>query len=98
MKTTRESDIAKVQLNIIYTSDKECTIRYDSEKPICSACYSFEYDGEVIVNCARLQETSTLEQDNELIKKEVKKLINRHFPVEEVRYKVDEREGNQIAN
>lgn len=95
-KLTREGDIEKFIFSIIYTTDKECKINYESEKIICRICFKFNnsiggemlnlFDNGLINVCIDVDEGATEKQDENKIKDYVEDYIKVNYPIEEVKY------------
>lgn len=88
-KKNRERDINNMVFSIKYTTDKECEINYESEEINCGIC--FEYflntdEDRKTENCIALDEESTIEQDDNIVKDYVKRVIETETPIEEIKY------------
>lgn len=86
-KLNREDNIEKLVSSIKYTSDKNCQIDYYSEKILCSACFSYSFDDEILEDCISLAEESTIEEDDEKVKEFVRNQIEQyHYTIEKIGY------------
>ncbi len=90
-KIQREQSISN---QIIITTNKICSIEYESEEITCQICYILE--GETLNRCVEVPEGSTLTQDQDLIRDDAKDLVHA-LPIEQVEYIEREMEG-QIIN
>lgn len=85
-KDTRESNIEKAVATIIYTSDKECNIDYETEEIRCNVCFVFTAEGKDNDMCVGLKENSTQEEDDQRAINHVKEEIKYLYPMENVKY------------
>jgi len=100
MKIERETEISNALQSVVYTTDKLCEIDYDSEIPVCTACYEFRLicGNEIILGegCAYLDEGSSTGEDGIKIISEIKEQISWRCPQTKVEYLVSETKGESI--
>lgn len=101
-KIDRERIVDSLTLNsIIYTSNKECYINYETGKPYeCLICfeYTYTYNEEVIIEnfCMILPPDTEQSTDNIVVENKVRELINQNIPIKEIKYTERELTGGSL--
>jgi hypothetical protein len=89
-KRIRENKINSSFDTLIYTTNKTCELDYYEEEDTCRTCFMFNYtlDTEVYTSdsCMSIPPDTTLEEDDNLIKKYIREYIDVNYHVEEVVY------------
>lgn len=85
-KANREKDIAKVVSTINFTTNKICTIDYESEDIKCRVCFNYTFNNRTVEDCLVIEETSNITQTKKDVENFVKKKIRKKYPLEEVSY------------
>jgi len=96
-KHARESTINNTVTTIMYTTDKQCTISYDSEEWRCRQCFNFTLQSEVINRCIYLPEDGNATSDEATVKEAVRNEIEQRIPKDKVSYTAREVEGQTVS-
>ena len=95
-KNTTEKTLEKVATSITYTTNKTCEIDYKSEKALCGVCFNFSYLNDTYNRCKKLNENSTLSEDNIVVRNYVKTFIDNIMDKEVHKYTVRVMVGESI--
>ena len=94
-KSARENTIDTAVSKIKFTTDKICTLEYESEQTsYCEVFISADYNDEKIEQCFPVEEDTTKTEIIEMAKERIRERIDMMTPREEVKY-IKEKLKNQ---
>ena len=95
-KHTRESTINDTVTTIAYTTDKECTINYETEAWKCKQCFNYTIQNSTYDRCIYLSEDGNAADDEAAVKATVRRDIEERIPKEQVKYTARNNTGQTI--
>lgn len=102
MKSEREQGKVKgVVSDVVYLTDKECEIQYNSEQVLCSVLIQFKFLEKTYELLVPLDENGTPEQDDEIVELKLSEYLDvielEHVETPEVvKFTAGERKNRQI--
>ncbi len=84
----RDADIDVFISNLVFTTDKVCSLNYDNDEVSCIVCFEFNIPSlnEPFSECIPLEDGASLRDDQARLDDYVKDLVDRNFPREEITY------------
>lgn len=96
-KHAREATINETVTTITYTTDKDCTINYETEEFKCKQCFEFVLNNETIDRCIYLPEDGNATSDEASVKATVRNEIEERIPKERVSYTARSSKGKNVS-
>ena len=97
-KSARENAIKSAVTSIKFTSDKVCTLDYETEEVnYCEVCISADYNEERIEDCFPVEPETTKGEIIKQAKEIIRERIDMMTPKEEVKYIDEKLKGQSVS-
>ncbi len=85
-RITRGGEVDAIASNVVFTSNKVCTLNQNDDNIRCQICFNFTLGNDTHGDCMALQNGTTLRDDQDQIDAYVRDEIDKLYPIEEVNY------------